>query len=379
MRKDLPVLIVGGGMGGMACAIALHRAGVTTEIVEIDPSWNALGAGLTLNGGALRAFAQLGLLDAVRQAGFASVGPARTCDADGTVLAEGSTAPLFGEDIPNMGGILRPRLHEVMRDAVRDAGIRVRTGVTVEALAEIGEEAGDHVIVTTSDGVQAPHRFVIGADGLFSRVRGMIFPGSPRPKFTGQGCWRAVVSRPADVTATWVYSGQGAKAGFNPISDDLMYVYLLETALGNPWMPQEQWLAILRAKLGQFGGHFAGIVAELDDHALINYRPLEVVLQPPPWHKGHVLLVGDAAHATTPHVGYGAGMAIEDAVVLGEMIGRFEDSEVLFSAFTERRYERCRTILEGSVAIGELEMALAPIAEQRELSAKLGAVIRQAI
>jgi 2-polyprenyl-6-methoxyphenol hydroxylase-like FAD-dependent oxidoreductase len=375
MQQGNGVLVAGGGIGGMACAIALHRAGVPVEIVEIDPAWNAVGAGLTLNGGALRAFAALGLLDEVKRAGFGSVGPVRTCDMAGNILGQGATDPIFGDGIPNMGGILRPALHEVMRQAAVAAGIGVRPGVSITAL----DEARDHVTVTTSDGRREDHRFVVAADGLFSGTRTLVFPDAPRPRFTGQGCWRAVVSRPADVTATWVYCGAGIKAGFNPISDDLMYVYVLESQPDNPWMPKADLVRLLRERLARFGGHFTTIAAELGEQSQVNYRPLEVLLMPPPWHQGHVLLVGDAAHATTPHVGYGAGLAIEDAVVLGELAARIDDVETLFTEFTARRYERCRVILEGSVAIGDLELAEAPFAEQRELSASLGQVIRQPI
>lgn len=368
-------LIIGGGVGGMAAAIALQRAGQPVELIELDPAWNALGAGLTINGGALRAFNDLGLLEPVLEAGFASVGPVRTCDAEGAILSEGPSTPIYAQGIPNMGGILRPRLHEVMRKAIIDARIPVRRGVSAVSF----DQRDDHVLVETSDGQRGEHHFVIGADGLFSRTRSMIFPEAEKPRFTGQGCWRAVVRRPDDVTATWVYSANGSKAGFNPISQDLMYLYLLESAPGNPWIEQSKWLPALKARLAQFGGHFRSIVEELDDDALINYRPLEVILLPPPWHRGRILLIGDAAHATTPHVGYGAGMAIEDAVVLGELAGHITDIETLCTTFTQRRYERCRIILEGSVAIGDLEMAEAPVEAQRALSAKLGAVIREPI
>lgn len=375
MRENPNILIVGGGMGGMACALALHRAGLRPEIVEIDPAWNALGAGLTLNGGALRAFAALGLLDVIKAAGFASVGPVRTCDARGNILSEGPVEPMFGEGIPNMGGILRPRLHQVMRDSVLAAGITARTGLSLARIKELP----DGVRATTSDGEVRDYRFIVGADGLFSATRAMIFPDAPKPRFTGQGCWRAVVPRPKDVTATWVYAGEGCKAGFNPISQDLMYVYLLETAPGNPWLDQADWLSLLRERLSRFGGHVKAIAEGLGADSLINYRPLEVVLLPPPWHGGRVLLIGDAAHATTPHVGYGAGMAIEDAVVLGELAAQIEDVEALFTAFTARRYERCKTILEGSVAIGDLEMAEASISEQRALNGHISKFIREPI
>ncbi|PZU11015.1 FAD-dependent monooxygenase [Sphingomonas sp.] len=375
MQDRLKVLVIGGGIGGMACALALHRAGQPVEMIEIDPRWNALGAGLTLNGGAMRALADLGLLEEVKAAGFASIGPVRLCDAEGHVVSEGSSAPIYANGIPNMGGILRPRLHEVMREAIVAAGIDMRSGVTAERF----EEGPDRVAVTTSDGGVRDYLFVLGADGLFSRTRAMIMPDAPKPRFTGQGCWRAVVPRPKDVTATWVYSNGTSKAGFNPISDALMYVYLLESAHGNPWMAQEDWLPLLRARLAKFGGHFRTIAEELGGESLINYRPLEVILVTPPWHRGRVLLVGDAAHATTPHVGYGAGLAIEDAVVLGELVGLIDDVETLFPAFTARRFERCRTILEGSVKIGDLEQADTPLAEQRALSASLGRVIREPI
>ncbi|WP_068086579.1 FAD-dependent monooxygenase [Novosphingobium rosa] len=369
------ILVVGGGIGGMAAALALHRAGQAVELIEADATWNALGAGLTLNGGALRAFADLGLLEAVVAAGYASVGPVRACDEQGVVLGQGSSDPLFGEGIPNMGGILRPRLHEVMRQAIEQAGIPVTTGLCAERYEEI-EGA---VRVHTSDGGWRDHAFVVAADGLMSRTRAQLFPDLGKPRFTGQGCWRAVVSRPEDVTATWVYSAQYAKAGFNPISQDLMYVYLLESAPGNPWIEAADWLPLLKARLSRFGGHFRAIVEELNEDSLINYRPLEVILMPRPWHKGRVLLTGDAAHATTPHVGYGAGMAIEDAVVLGRLVNEHDDIEALFTAFTDRRYERCRAILEGSVAIGQLELDDAPFAEQRALSVSLGSILREPI
>lgn len=370
-----PILVVGGGIGGMAAALALTQAGCTVEIVELDANWRALGAGLTLNGGALRALDKIGMMDRVLAEGFASIGPIRTYDSAGTLLSEGPTDPIFGARIPNMGGILRPRLHEVMRDAVLAAGISVRPGVSIDVL----EENGETVWVRTTDGREGRYGLVIGADGLLSLTRELILPDAPRPKFTGQGCWRAVVPRPADVTATMVYFGEEAKAGFNPISADEMYVYLLESQPGNPWIPDDEWVEHLRAKLEPFHGHLDSIREGLGPQSQVNYRPLETVMLDAPWHVGHVLLIGDAVHATTPHVGYGAGLAIEDAVVLGELARSSASVAELLGAFMDRRYQRCRTILEGSVQLGEMEMAKAPILDQRALSGKLNAVIRQEI
>jgi 2-polyprenyl-6-methoxyphenol hydroxylase-like FAD-dependent oxidoreductase len=375
MALSGPILVVGGGIGGMSAALALSRAGCEVEIVELDPNWRALGAGLTLNGGALRALDNLDLLKPVLDAGYTSTGPVRTFDANGNLLGEGPTESMFGAHIPNIGGILRPKLHEVIRDRVLAAGIKVRAGVSVEDLQEID----GMVCATTTDGRQGRYQLVIGADGLLSHIRETIFPSAPRPAFTGQGCWRAVVPRPSDVTATMVYFGDRAKAGFNPISDDQMYVYLLESQPGNPWIVEADWLGEMRAKLEPYHGHFDPIREGLGPDSQINYRPLEVIMLTDPWHVGHVLLIGDAAHATTPHVGYGAGLAIEDAVVLGELASICDSVDDLLHKFMERRFERCRTILEGSVQLGELEMAGASVAEQRALSGRLNMVIRQDI
>jgi 2-polyprenyl-6-methoxyphenol hydroxylase-like FAD-dependent oxidoreductase len=375
MAGSQSVLIVGGGIAGMGAALALKKAGWSPEIVELDSEWRALGAGLTLNGGAMRALKSLGLLDSVKSAGWSAIGPTRILDNDGRVLFEGPTNSIFGSDVPNLGGILRPRLHEVMKQAVVEQCINVRPGVTVDQI----RNTHDCVEASTSDGKVSRHAFVIGADGLLSKVRALLFPDGPKPRFTGQGCWRAVVKRPPDVTATMVYCAPGVKAGFNPISPDEMYVYILESIPDNRWIPEEEWLPLMKERLRDFHGHFDRIRDELDEHSSINYRPLEVIFMPRPWYVGRVLLIGDAAHATTPHVGYGAGLAIEDAVVMGELAAESSDVRKIFDRFVDRRYERCRTILEGSVAIGDLEMARAPLEDQRALSGQLNKTIQEAI
>ena len=96
--------------------------------------------------------------------------------------------------------------------------------------------------------------------------------------------------------------------------------------------------------------------------ASINYRPLEVVLQPAPWYRGRVVLIGDAVHATTPHLASGAGMAIEDAIVLTEEIQSQPGLEQALGNFMSRRFERCRLVVENSVQLGQIEMShwLAP-------------------
>jgi 2-polyprenyl-6-methoxyphenol hydroxylase-like FAD-dependent oxidoreductase len=363
MRAVNRVLIAGGGIAGMSLAIALQRAGIAAEIVEIDPHWRVYGAGITITGPSLRAFDRLGLLQRIEELGFC-YDATSICDAAGNVLVAARVPgrPL-GPRIPNGGGILRPVLHRILSEAARASGARVRLGVGVAAVEEGGGTAG----VQFTDGSGGRYDLVVGADGVHSRLRELAFPGAPGPAFTGQGCWRAVVPRPPDLDGGRVFVGGPVKAGVTPVSREEMYLFLLQHVPDNPRMPEERWPELLAAQLQGFGGLLGAIRDRLDASSRINYRPLEKLLLPPPWHRGRVLLIGDAAHATTPHLASGAGLAVEDALVLTELLCSNPALDEALNRFVQRRYERCRMVVENSVRLGEMETRLAPAAEQAEL------------
>jgi 2-polyprenyl-6-methoxyphenol hydroxylase-like FAD-dependent oxidoreductase len=118
----------------------------------------------------------------------------------------------------------------------------------------------------------------------------------------------------------------------------------------------------------------------LSDRSQVNYRPLEKLLLPPPWYRGRrVILIGDAAHATTPHCAYGAGLAVEDAVILAELLETDDPLPAVFEKFKQRRFARCRDTVEGSCCLGELEMSHASLAEHRALSAEMARVIAETV
>ena len=356
------VLIVGGGIAGMALAIVLRRAGTAVEIAEIDKDWRVTGAGITITGPTLRALDRLGLLDAVVAQGYC-YDATRICDAQGNVImASRVSGRPMGPRIPNGGGILRPVLRGIFAAATRASGAVVRLGVGVAAI----EQSEAAVSVVFTDDTKASYDLVVGADGVHSQVRSIAFPDAAKPAFTGQGCWRAVVSRPPDVDCAQVFVG-GVKAGIVPVSREQMYLFLLEHVPGNPRMPEQDWPKLLAEQMRGFGGPLGAVRDNLDRSAQINYRPLEKLLLPPPWHNGRVLLIGDAAHATTPHLASGAGLAVEDALVLGECFAGEGPLDAALKRFTARRYERCRMVVENSVRLGELEMAGAPGEQQAEL------------
>src|SRR5690606_27540068 len=124
----------------------------------------------------------------------------------------------------------------------------------------------------------------------------------------------------------------------------------------NPWFEPEQQLPHVADLLRPYGGYVQQVRENLGEDSLVNYRPLEWLLLPTPWYNGRVVLIGDAVHATTPHMASGAGMAVEDGLVLGEELERHDDVGQALAAFTARRFERARLVVENSVRVGEIEM-----------------------
>lgn len=346
------VLVVGGGVGGMTAALALAKRGVAVTLIDSDPNWRVYGAGITITGMSLRAFDDLGVLDEIRERGFVHNGM-RPRRFTGEYIGEPRFAPPGSPPVMHGGGIMRPVLHDILSQQVKAAGIDVRLGVTVEALAQ----DADGVDVTFSDGASGRYELMVGADGIYSKTRDMIFPDAPKPKFTDQGCWRIVADRPANVDRSEIYFGGPLKLGMSPISQDQMYVFLLEHVPGNPWFAPETHVEHMRALMAPFGGDIPAIRDALGEESQINYRPLEWLLLPDPWYRGRVVLIGDAAHATTPHMASGAGLAVEDGLVLAEELVKTDDVAAALRGFMDRRFERAKLVVETSVKSGELEIA----------------------
>ena len=354
------VLVVGGGIGGLSATIALRRQGIDVDVVEINPKWDVYGVGIIQPGNAIRAMDALGLADRCVEAGFPMPG-SRMHDTQGNVLADMGFVrpPGLREELPIMSALRRPRLHEILKAAVRDSGADVRLGMTVANL----EPAGDHVAVTFTDNTHGDYDLVIGADGINSLVRTMVFGADLRPHYTGQICWRYNVPRPPEVESLWMFMGERGKAGFCPLSPELMYVLLIEQPPGDDAesrAPKERLAATFRERLAEFGGKMAEVREQITEDDEVVVRPVDTIVVPPPWHRGRVVLIGDAAHATSPHVGQGAAQAVEDGIVLAEELGADQPLEGALDAFMDRRYERCKMVVEGSAQLGRWEMQPEP-------------------
>lgn len=347
------VLVVGGGFSGMSAAIELRKRGIAVDLVEIDPDWRNYGAGISIGGPTLRAFGTLGVLERFLAEGYACDG-LDVFDAAGNLLTQVPTPRIAGDDVPGSGAVMRPVLAKILADATRASGTRVRLGCTVLDL----RQDANGVEVDFSDGSQHRYDLVIGADGLYSTTRERIIPEAPKPRYSGQGVWRAVLPRPAHVTHTLLWVGPNLKVGLNPVSQQEMYLFVNEDRPLNDYVPPERFLSLLRGLLERFEApEVRHAASQLNEHSLVVFRPLEGLLVPQPWYRGRVVLIGDTVHATTPHLASGACIGIEDAIVLAEELECGTSLEGALAAFQQRRWERCRLVVENSARLGEIEIS----------------------
>lgn len=344
-------LVVGGGIGGMATAISLAERGVKVDLIDLDPEWRVYGAGITITGPTLRAYRRLGLLDAIKAEG-AITSKTRLFRYDGTHMLD-LDEPVIEEGLPATGGIMRPVLHRIMQGRVRELEIPVRLGLTVTAL----ENEDNGVNVRFSDDSSGRYDLVVGADSVFSGVRDIAFPHMGPAQPTGQGCWRISIRKPPGLEMGEFFLGHANPCGITACAPDTIYMWMLTPHVEREtFMSDEELFVTLKDLLADFGGNAGWIRDNMTRDDWINYRPLAAVLQPKDWFNGRIVLVGDAAHATTPHLASGAGMAVESGIVLAEELARTDDVTTALRAYQDRRYDRCRDVIETSVAVGKLQL-----------------------
>ena len=370
--KNLSVLIVGAGIGGLTAAIALRERGFTVELIEKDPQWSVYGVGIIQQGNVLRAVQQLGLLDRYIDAGAGF-------DAVEVYLPNGIRAarvpsPRLLPDRPANLGVSRRALQQVLADAALAAGARIRLGVTVTDVTQ-----NDHgVEVQLSDGQTVHCDLLIGADGVHSQMRSLVAPDAPPPAYTGQAVWRYNLPKPAGLDALHVYNGPTG-AGLVPISNELMYLYLTTPEPGNPRYATAGLAAQMQARMKTCAPALQELTQQITDDAAVVYRPLEWVLLEGAWHRGRIVLLGDAVHTTTPHLGQGAGLAIEDSLVLADTLAQHNDLPTALSAYRERRFERCAWVVRQSLAICMGQLGKGPPVDNAKATAEMFALTAQPI
>ncbi|GHG88567.1 FAD-dependent oxidoreductase [Streptomyces lanatus] len=355
------VLVIGGGTSGNSLTVLLRRAGIAVDLVEASPDWkSAAGSGITLQGNALRVLREVGVLDGIEKDGCAVDGVGILA-CDGTELAAHPDFRTGGDDLPAHIGMQRPRLQQLLIEQVRASGADVRLGTRATAFRQDGEG----VDVTFSDGTARRYDLVVGADGLHSATRRMIgITDEPEP--TGMAIWRAPAPRPAGVTRTdMVYSGRCFVAGYCPTSEDTVYAYLVEPARDRAELDPDTYADEMRRLSEGYGGAWEEIRASFTDPKVVNYACFDRLLVEGAWHRGRVVLVGDAVHCCPPTLAQGAAMSLEDVLVLAELLtGRGDWDERLFHDYHGRRLPRVRMVVDTSVQIGRWLLDRAPDQER---------------
>jgi 2-polyprenyl-6-methoxyphenol hydroxylase-like FAD-dependent oxidoreductase len=222
----------------------------------------------------------------------------------------------------------------VLEDRLRAFDVPVQLGVTLKELT-VGE-------VTFTDGTTGGSGLVIGADGVHSATRRMLLPDAPEPESAGQAIWRLEVRKPDALERYTMMLGRSTRLGLVPIPPGRAYVWMLDSSTGPERPPADRLLDMIQERLAGFGFVVPEIAAQITAPSQIDFRALYWLLVPPPWGADRAVLIGDAAHTTTPQMAWGVGLAIEDALVLAELVASGVDARELAARLSDRRFERCR-------------------------------------
>jgi 2-polyprenyl-6-methoxyphenol hydroxylase-like FAD-dependent oxidoreductase len=163
------------------------------------------------------------------------------------------------------------------------------------------------------------------------------------------------------------------------MSQGEIYIYATTPELADPDYPLDGIAARMRAKLAGCAPAIRTIAEQITDDSRVVYRPLEAIFLTGPWHHGRTVLIGDAVHATTPHLGQGGGMAIEDAVVLAGELSVSDDPDAAFTAYRERRFERCRYVVAESLAICRGQLGRGPLIDNARAGAQMNMLLAEPI
>jgi 2-polyprenyl-6-methoxyphenol hydroxylase-like FAD-dependent oxidoreductase len=336
------VLVVGGGIAGRSLNLALGNGRWLVELVERDPGGHRLGAGLAVQPNAMRALRQLGVADHVEKAG-AVVRRFQYRDQHGTVLCDVDLDQVWGGVGPFVG-IARTALHEALRPDPE----RCRTGVSVVAV----HQADGYASASFDDGTTEAYDLVVGADGVNSTVRRCV-TDHLEPVHSGQMAWRSIApTRPAALDGVQFWLGADRFFGLCPVGDHATYGFgnLAGSPVHEPVAGRRQRLT---EQFAGFGSPVQEYLAAVERDSDIHCAPVEW-LPSVAWYDRRVGLVGDAAHAMSPMMGQGGGMAIEDALVLADELRRAGDIGDALAAYAARRTARVEWVRKHSQALGEL-------------------------
>ena len=340
------ILIVGGGIAGLACARALEQKRHAVTLVEKQPVWSSAGAGLVLQANALAILDKIGLGEHVR---------AIAQPLDGFTIMNQEGKPLtyvrFSSEFGGCVAVHRAELHHVLLAGVQDA-VHVILGATVQNLRDVTRGSNQAAL---SNGSVHRTDFLIGADGLHSTVRdAALKSANPSIDYAGYTCWRLVAPNVLGLQKAYEMWGQGRRIGLVPLTKNRIYVYL--TASGSPKRkhptPPSQ-INSLRKMFEHFGEPARSFLATISSNVHLLHHDIQE-LHCPVWGANTTVLAGDAAHGMTPNLGQGVAQSLEDALTLALIANSSLSYKSFLRAYRYQRDERVRAMQTASRRAGIL-------------------------
>ncbi|KAF2760925.1 FAD/NAD(P)-binding domain-containing protein, partial [Pseudovirgaria hyperparasitica] len=357
-QVDVPIAIIGGGIGGLALAVSLTRRNVPFRIYEAVSKFSEIGAGIACSTNAVRA---LGLISPELLRGF------NECVTQNAFESYRNTwfAFRYGQDPRNKSGknIHRARLLEELVKLIPPDVTEFN-----KCLSSISEDSTNNTILLHfSDGTTICAQAVIGADGIKSKTRDFVCQKTVHPNYCSEYAYRALIPRDAAIailgeelaTNGQIYCGYGTYIVSYPIENGaLVNIVGVIQKQGSTW-PGTGWLqqSTKEAMLKDLEGWHPGLMELFDKYSKCEQWALHDMLHPYPYARGQACLLGDSAHATTPHQGAGGGMAMEDAFILGNLLSDFRDPkdyEAVFKAYDEVRRPRTQSLIVSGHEAGGL-------------------------
>ncbi|MGV9314827.1 FAD-dependent monooxygenase [Streptomyces sp. NPDC003691] len=349
MTKQRAV-VIGGGIGGLTAAVALHRNGMKVTVLERAPALEPVGAGIALAPNAQRALDTVGLGDEIRAlAAWQGDGGLRNPRGRWlTRMNSEALAARFGGPV-----VLLHRATLIDRLLSRLPDGTVRTGSPAR-LTDPGAAAGHPARVAAPDG-ELEAELVVGADGIHSAVRRALFPDHPGPRYSGLTTWRLVVSgvdgfHPHE---TW---GPGRIWGSHLLKDGRAYAYAAAVAPEGQRSGDER--AHLLRQYGDWHDPVPRLIAAARPEDVLRHDVHQMTDPLPAFHRGRTVLLGDAAHAMAPSLGQGGNQAVEDAVVLAHHCAAGDPGTGL-PAYTADRLPRTTRIVRRAARVFRLHSVAA--------------------
>lgn len=345
--------VVGGGIAGLSAAIALQQKGYEVSIFEASPIIRAVGAGLVLAANAMKGLHKLGIAKEIIEAGRV-LSSFKILDFNGKIINETDS-----DNLTKKYGISNFTIHRAVLHRLLLSKIPEHCIYTNKKAVDIRQSVAG-VSIIFEDGTTHQTQYLIVADGVHSPLRQRLLPDSA-PRYAGYTCWRAVIDN-ADLKLEETSETWGAKGRFGivPLANNQIYWFACVNAPQNSAIMKQYKSKELQAQFSHFHDPIPTILRATKDEAIIwndiiDLRPIQQ------FAFGNILLIGDAAHATTPNMGQGACQAIEDVAVLAQLLENDTDIVAIFKRFENRRLARTHSIVNGSWRLGRLAQWENPI------------------